>query len=145
MQISNDDILTHSLIITDITATNTFSSHTHKNTLTQRRGGIRTRGGWGRSLSPSVTAGLCSSRAWRRTFLGGAASPPRTSALLDTHREAPWSHTRGTWVLWLKYNVKGTLSHTMSPSDCLSCEELLRRTWEQSASPSCCLTSPWWM
>lgn len=29
---------------------------------------------------PSVTAGLCSSRAWRRTFLCGAASPPRTSA-----------------------------------------------------------------
>lgn len=135
MQISNDDRLTHSLIITDITATNTFSSHTHKNTLTQRRGGIGTGGGWGRNLSPSLTDGLCSSRAWRRTFLGGAASPPRTSAPLDTHREAPQSHTQ--YCDSKTHHVKGTFSHTTSPSDCLSCEGLLGRV-----SPSCCLTSP---
>lgn len=39
---------------------------------------------WTMSL---VTAGLCSSRAWRGTFPCGAASPPRTSALLQTQEE----------------------------------------------------------
>lgn len=79
-----------------------------RKTRTEGRTGLQTRVccvgaarlGWA-GCAVRVTAGLCSSRAWRRTFPCGAASPPRTSAQLQTHNrgaEAAPSETCNTQV-----------------------------------------------
>lgn len=100
-------------------------SLSHKKHSHKIRGRGKSQGGAGLQLrlccewrTAPVTAGLCSSQAWRGTFPCGAASPPRTSVLLQTQREA------GSLITLISSHHKNPLARFL---------------------PSCCLTSPWWM
>lgn len=124
VQISNDHRhQNHSLQSFFVMIENSFSL-TQK-TLTQNKGEGQEPGWAGLQLrlccewrTAPVTAGLCSSQAWRGTFPCGAASPPRTSVLLQTQREA------GSLITLISSHHKNPLARFL---------------------PSCCLTSPWWM
>lgn len=113
----------HSLQSCFVMIENSFSL-SHKKHSHKRRGRGKSQGGAGLQLrrcdwrTAPVTAGLCSSRAWRGTFPCGAASPPRTSALLQRQREA------GSLITLISSHHKNPLARFL---------------------PSCCLTSPWWM
>lgn len=100
VQISNDHRhQNHSLQSFFVMIENSFSL-SHKKHSHKRRGRDKSQGGVGLQLrlccdwrTAPVTAGLCSSQAWRGTFPCGAASPPRTSVLLQTEWGSEFNHT----------------------------------------------------
>lgn len=125
VQISNDHRhQNHSLQSFFVMIENSFSL-SHKKHSHKIRGRGKSQGGAELQLrlccewrTAPVTAGLCSSQAWRGTFPCGAASPPRTSVLLQTQRKA------GSLITLISSHHKNPLARFL---------------------PSCCLTSPWWM